>query len=801
MFLKQLKLNNIRSYREETISFNPGSTILSGDIGSGKSSILLAIEFALFGSSRPDLPAELLLRNGAREGSVELNLVLNGQDIVIKRGLKKEKAGIKQTAGEITINKVRKELMPLEMKAEILSLLGYPEELFSKAKNYIFRYTVYTPQEEMKLILLDDAESRLNILRRIFNLDKYKTIRENCWIYLKEMRTKIAVLKSKIEPVEEHKQNLAQLNEKVKNTALEKKIIIPAIQEVKNKVTQQQELILSIDKQQQEWHQLQHKLKALQMLEKDKQNQLSNLEKQTQELKLEQQQLPIPTGINRQIIYVQIEELDKRRTEFVHQRSSLQQKVSLLQKRIGELQIEISSLKEQVSTILEKENILSTLNLELNLREQLELRKIELDNTLTELSVHIATNSALLNQAQDRKEKFSSLDLCPTCLQSVPGEHKNNLLKKENETIKNGELVLIDLKLRRSQVLSQKELISTQIEELVKKQQRAERIRTELELLKDKTKSLDQKQELLKLTVQDNNAVMLLLNQFKEQQLEEISQQLNEKQTLLQLLVKNDSLNKQLIYMSGQQAEAVSQLTKIKQELNEIVPEINLRTDNSELLQEQRTKLSGLLDQEKSLEVKLAQVNIKEEELIKQTKEIETKISKIKEEESQLIRCQELYHWLDQHFIKLTYTIEKQVMVNIHYIFNQLFQEWFSILIDDDTIYVQIDDTFTPFIQQNGYDTSFNNLSGGEKTSASLAYRLALNKVINQVIDSIKTKELLILDEPTDGFSTEQLDKVREVLERLRLGQIIVVSHESKIESFVDNVIRISKQGHVSLVN
>ena len=72
--------------------------------------------------------------------------------------------------------------------------------------------------------------------------------------------------------------------------------------------------------------------------------------------------------------------------------------------------------------------------------------------------------------------------------------------------------------------------------------------------------------------------------------------------------------------------------------------------------------------------------------------------------------------------------------------------------------------------------------------------------MINDVIHTINTKDLLILDEPTDGFSTEQLDKVRDVLEKLNLRQTIIVSHESKIESFVENTIRISKDNHASFV-
>src|SRR3989344_4569091 len=91
MLLRQLTLKNIRSYKEETITFPEGSILLAGDIGSGKSSILLAIEFALFGTSRPDLPAEMLLRKGATSGTVELTFQLGDQEIIIQRNLKKEK--------------------------------------------------------------------------------------------------------------------------------------------------------------------------------------------------------------------------------------------------------------------------------------------------------------------------------------------------------------------------------------------------------------------------------------------------------------------------------------------------------------------------------------------------------------------------------------------------------------------------------------------------------------------------------------------------------------------------------------
>ena len=44
MIIKKITLKNIRSYKNQIVEFPEGSTLLSGDIGSGKTSVLLGIE-------------------------------------------------------------------------------------------------------------------------------------------------------------------------------------------------------------------------------------------------------------------------------------------------------------------------------------------------------------------------------------------------------------------------------------------------------------------------------------------------------------------------------------------------------------------------------------------------------------------------------------------------------------------------------------------------------------------------------------------------------------------------------------
>jgi exonuclease SbcC len=66
-------------------------------------------------------------------------------------------------------------------------------------------------------------------------------------------------------------------------------------------------------------------------------------------------------------------------------------------------------------------------------------------------------------------------------------------------------------------------------------------------------------------------------------------------------------------------------------------------------------------------------------------------------------------------------------------------------------------------------------------------------------MSQIRTKDIVILDEPTEGFSEAQIIKIREVLDELNAAQLIIVSHEQKIEGFVDNVIRLEKQDFSSI--
>ena len=158
---------------------------------------------------------------------------------------------------------------------------------------------------------------------------------------------------------------------------------------------------------------------------------------------------------------------------------------------------------------------------------------------------------------------------------------------------------------------------------------------------------------------------------------------------------------------------------------------------------------------------------------------------------------QEYGLWISDYFIPALQQIERNVLLSLNQEFDALFRRWYASLVEDPGKEARVDEAFTPIVTQDGYEQDVYYLSGGERTSISLAYRLALNSLVQRV--SVKSN-ILILDEPTDGFSKEQLGSVREVLDDIDCRQVIIVSHEKELESFADQIFRVIKENGESAV-
>jgi len=342
------------------------------------------------------------------------------------------------------------------------------------------------------------------------------------------------------------------------------------------------------------------------------------------------------------------------------------------------------------------------------------------------------------------------------------------------------------------------------LEELAQKDTELARTRAELDSVQELLKEVEAKQ----IQKEDYENRQSLLNQkLKLQNVEELRKEqaalrerkkaFDEKQQLLKVV---EELSTQQNVLTERITTSASEILAFEKELEDIKILFESVKDVEDQYSGLRKELEELQGSEKDLLVKKASLDTEAENAEKNLAEMTEEIIKMLKIREQIQSTRELQEWLDNIFVKLMETMESLVMKRVYGEFNEYFQTWFKMLLEDENLSVRLDDEFSPIIEQNGYETTISNLSGGEKTSCALAYRLALNRTINDMISGIKTKDLIILDEPTDGFSNEQLEKVRDVINELNIAQVILVSHEPKIESFVDNVIKVQKEEHSSSV-
>lgn len=664
MIIKSLKIKNIRSYEDVQIDFPQGIALFEGDIGSGKSSILMAIEFALFGlgSERGDA----LLRIGAKEGHVSLKFKVNGEEYVVFRSLIKARGGIRQDKCYIKTKEGIMHLSPTEIKEKILKILNFNEPASARAKSVIYRYAIFTPQEEMKTILQMPHDSRLQTLRKALRIEDYKIAESNASNLARYIDKKSIELTSKASDLRSDKEELKSKQSMV----------------LKNRK--------SLEK----------------LLENDK-----SVEKEYEKLKKEIGQFQeIKNELSRSKVQIPI--LKKQIKENKGE-------IKRIESEINELTKETSDKEQRIDELRKVKRPASKTEEDL----KVELKKIR------RVEKYLRENKAAAESKINDYESILKNKVCPTC--DRPVDPKNL-----------------------------EEKIRPQIEEI-------KRFSMKIKECEEKINEIENLQEKLRQYNTTRDELSTLMKQFED---------------------KNKKIEKE--------NARIKKISKIVEEDTKKLNKLEKKVENFGEISKEIAKLESKKNKkEKKLRMIKDQISSKRTTIDLLEMDIRSLIQKIRKKErfkAQGENLKEYHIWLKDFFIPALENIENHVMLSINQEFCEHFEKWFNLLVEDPEKSATINEDFTPIVEQDGYEQNIEYLSGGEKTSVALAYRLALNNVVQKVATGIRSN-LLILDEPTDGFSKEQLFKLREILDELECPQIIIVSHEKELESFADHIFKIEK--------
>jgi exonuclease SbcC len=676
MLLKRLFLKNIRTYEQWQIDFPSGTILFEGGIGSGKSTLLLAVEFALFGLGNER--GTTLLGLGKNLGEVELEFEAMGRNVKVHRSLVRTKKGTGVNQGALVAGGVKQDecwveadgrktsYSPKEMKEAVLKILNYNEPSDPKAKSVIFRYAVYTPQEEMKEILAQPTDQRLQTIRKALRLEEYKVAQDNAHTVSRELSSRSRFL------MEETK--------KLPGIDDERKALDSDIPKLKQRLAEWDEKITDV----------QVEIKGHRADEETLRAALTEL-----------------------LVEVRaVEELARARRENESRSSTL--KSGLVSKRE----------KVRVLRLRHDEKVSS--------QKKPSMSKEEAEERLSEAKARLAGCMEELGQTNQISRNYSKLiesQVCPTCNQPVDGrEYRNRLdeIRRRNEEIVRARRIAEQDQVRYEGERDLAIAYETSAKEIAEMEDRI--YDNEEQIARDE-------EELGKIEAQRTN------------------------------LERRES----------SAAAAASKYKALKAEYD-----VNIK------------KIESLEDSEEGLKRERNRTELELERKLDRLKELEVKRKEIEGIKDRADRLNEYVGWLDGYFSLALERIERSILISANRELDEDLGRLFAFLVEDPTKSVRIDEAFTPIVTQDAYEQEVTNLSGGERTALALAYRLALNRTVQRRAGG--SSGLLILDEPTDGFSKDQIAKMGDLLKELKLQQTIIVSHERELEGAVDHIFRVSKE-------
>jgi len=244
--------------------------------------------------------------------------------------------------------------------------------------------------------------------------------------------------------------------------------------------------------------------------------------------------------------------------------------------------------------------------------------------------------------------------------------------------------------------------------------------------------------------------------------------------------------------------KATEKLAQRRAELNEVSSQIKEMSGVYDRLSELQRKLDDAREEDKQASLRLSRSQADLANGRKDLGRLNAEVAKMRAARTRSMHLGKYQSWLSSFFRPTVKLIESQTLIQAAARFNEHFSRFFASLVEDPDMVVRVNEDFTPVFERQGFEQDYEALSGGERTSMALAYRFALNSVVRESI--MAQPELVILDEPTDGFSKEQVYKMRGLLEELDSRQVILVSHEKELESMADHIYRVEKRNGTSIV-
>ena len=514
MRIKAVQLENIRSHVKTTVPFSRGFNCLVGGLGCGKSSILYAIDFALFGDPL-GRSYDYLLRSGEDIGKVTVEFVRGGRNYSLHRGLRRKDRGISQDKEQLKLFEEDKLIASVKGEAvaeQLEAITGLDKELF--------REVVWMRQERLKELLNATPRERQKRLDQLFGLSNYEAAWSSLAGFQREYEGEEKAYERDFDVV-----GMEKLQVDYSKAVEEFSVTEVKLEDLREKLTQAEATL----------HEATSRLQSLE-----------DLRSQTEEFGKKEAQL--------QTNIANVEDTSVKLAGEIERKKLV---VKDFEERLKSMEAQEKSHRDRLG----QEGLKTDQNIE-------ELRKYlaGLEKQITSVGGEQEAVKKEMLTSQRRISSLTTESKCPLCLQGLTGEYKKSLLERLHEENAEREVTLGELEKNFDELERRRgvvDFVVLNLQSLVPQMvELKRRVAEEHESLKNLSAEFEEKQREEKMFRDQLSAVRLEMTKFDVTELE-IARKLRDEVFTLYSDVKHG-----LETVEGRKRDLTSRMDELKERLD-----------------------------------------------------------------------------------------------------------------------------------------------------------------------------------------------------------------------------------------
>lgn len=756
--IRKLVLKNWKCHLNSSFEFALGTNALLGVMGAGKSSVLDAISFALFGTfpalqQRKIKLEDVIMKKPVKKefAEIELEFDFNGNVYNVKRRIERKKA----TQAELRINGRLVEAQPQRVNEFIQDIIKMDFDLFTRA--------IYSEQNRIDAFLILPKGQRIKKIDEILKLERFEQARATTVSLINRFKSHLFELTRFISTLrgEISEEDLKKMKEEMRKIKNELNILendIKFLEKELNEIEKERETLLDLRKRKENLEKLAHSLQA----------EINLLENQITEITL-----PPLEEIRKDIskIKEKIESLEK---EFYE----IREKVEKAKKEEEKTRFELKQIEENrrkaIALKREKEEIEEKVKGMEDLEKQIEENK----NSLEEKRKKFFITSSKIKELEKSLEELSKAkENCPVCDSKLNEEKRKVLMEKKKRELEKSRNVfsLLGDEIRKLQneisVLEKKlflmkgyrekiKMLESEIKELEKSLEKEDE-------LKEKIKMLEKK---ISFSQEEKNKL--------EEEIKETKVEFEKKKILEKEVLEVERKKKEIELKKKKLKEIKTELEKIRNIFSE---------EKLEKIIEESKRVFGELNSKKT---KIIELKKQEKEREKAIEAMERKLKDLEKYERERKRVEEIISDLEK-LKEALHKTQTELRKNFISAVNQAMQAiWEELYPYGDfqniRLHISEGDYVLQLQELDGSWVNVEHVSGGERTLAALTLRIAFALVLAPQL------RWLILDEPTHNLDIKAREELARVLrERIIefIDQVFLITHDPILEDAVSGML------------